>query len=150
MENMLMQTAAIRDKGMFFLPYLPTLRVPMCATRDIAAAAAALLVDRTWQGQADAPVLGPEDLTYPEVAEIISDVLGRTIRFQPVGIDAYREQVRSFGASDAMAKALAEMMDAKNHGLDNGEVRTRENSSPTDYRAWCEAVLKPAVLRQAA
>ncbi len=150
MENMLMQTAAIRDKGMFFLPYQSTLRVPMCATRDIAAAAVALLVDRTWQGKADAPVLGPEDLTYTEVAAIISEVLGRTIRFQPISVDAYREQMKSFGASVAMAEGLAAMMDAKNHGLDNGEVRTPQNSSPTDYRAWCEAVLKPAVLQQAA
>lgn len=147
MENMLMQTAAIRDKGMFFLPYLPRLRVPLCATRDIAAAAVKLLVDPTWRGQADAPVLGPQDHTYNEVAEIISDVLGRTIRFQPISLDAYRAQVKSFGASDAMAEGLAAMMDAKNHGLDNDEVRTPQNGSPTHYRAWCEAVLKPAVLR---
>ncbi|MEJ0011285.1 MAG: NAD(P)H-binding protein [Bauldia sp.] len=150
MENMLMQKAAIRDKGMFFLPYQPTLRVPMCATRDIAAAAVALLVDRTWRGKADAPMLGPEDLTYTEVAAIISEVLGRTIRFQPISIDAYREQMKSFGSSAAMAEGLAAMMDAKNHGLDNGEVRTPQNSSPTTYRAWCEAVLRPAILRPAA
>jgi uncharacterized protein YbjT (DUF2867 family) len=147
MDNMLLQAASIRENGAFFLPYRPDLRLPMCATADIAAAAAGLLADRSWRGQADVAVLGPEDLSYDEVAGIISEVLGRTILYRQISVDAYRARMKAFGASEAMATALADMLDAKNKGLDNAVTRNRGNSSPTSYRAWCEAVLKPAVLQ---
>jgi hypothetical protein len=45
-----------------------------------------------------------------------------------------------------MAQGMVDMMTAKDDGLDNGETRTAENSSPTSFRQWCEQVLKPAVL----
>jgi uncharacterized protein YbjT (DUF2867 family) len=150
MDNMLLQTRAIRDRGAFFLPYPPALQLPMCSSKDVAAAAVELLCDRTWSGQGEVAVLGPEDLSYSQVAEILSDALGRPIRYQPISIDAYRDQLKSHGASDAMANALADMLDAKSHGLDNAVVRTPENSSPTSYRTWCETTLKPAVMGLAA
>jgi hypothetical protein len=45
-----------------------------------------------------------------------------------------------------MAQAWPDMMLAKDKGLDNGEPRIPESSSPTTFRLWCEEVLKPAVL----
>jgi hypothetical protein len=45
-----------------------------------------------------------------------------------------------------MAQATLDMMMAKNSGLDDGEPRNAESSSPTTFRQWCEEVLKPAVL----
>jgi hypothetical protein len=38
------------------------------------------------------------------------------------------------------------MLIAKDKGLDNVELRTAENTTPTSFRQWCEEVLKPAVL----
>jgi hypothetical protein len=38
------------------------------------------------------------------------------------------------------------MMAAKERGLDNGEPRTLEATTPTTFRQWCGEVLKPAVL----
>jgi hypothetical protein len=37
------------------------------------------------------------------------------------------------------------MTTAKSRGLDNFLPRTPENSTPTTFRSWAEAVLKPAV-----
>jgi hypothetical protein len=44
-----------------------------------------------------------------------------------------------------MAQGNTDMAWAKNEGLDNGVKRTKENSTPTSFRRWCQEVLKPAV-----
>ncbi len=80
MENALQQAAAIRQ-GQMFGPLDPDKKVPHTATRDMGAAAARLLRDRSWTGQEDVPLLGPEDLSFNDVAAIISEVLGREVRY---------------------------------------------------------------------
>lgn len=146
MDNLLRQVEPIRNLGAFFLPIDGARKAPTCSTADIAAVAARLLTDRSWSGQASVPVLGPEDLSFDEMAAIMSEVLGRPIRFQQISTEAYKERMIAAGASEAMAEGVRAMMAAKNEGLDNGEARTAENSSPTSFRQWCAAVLKPAVL----
>ena len=44
-----------------------------------------------------------------------------------------------------MAAAMADMATAKEHGLDEGVVRSPGNSTPTTFRQWCTEVLRPAV-----
>jgi hypothetical protein len=44
-----------------------------------------------------------------------------------------------------MAQGNTDMAWAKNEGLDNCVKRTKENSTPTSFRQWCQEVLKPAV-----
>ncbi|MGV6876338.1 NAD(P)H-binding protein, partial [Pseudochelatococcus sp. B33] len=67
MDNILWQAASIRDQGLFFSPISGDLRLPSCATRDIAAVAARLLLDDTWSGQGETAVLGPEDLSFDDM-----------------------------------------------------------------------------------
>lgn len=147
MENMLMQLQPLKAQGMFFLPRRPDQKAPQVATRDIAASGARLLLDRTWTGQGGLGVLGPEDLSYDDMAAIMTDVLGKPIRFQPISGEAYKVQLMQHGASEAAADGLVEMMAAKDEGLDNGETRTPENTTPTSFRQWCGEVLKPAFLK---
>ena len=47
---------------MFFSPIAGDRKLPTVATRDIAAAAARLLLDPSWSGVGEVPSLGPEDL----------------------------------------------------------------------------------------
>ena len=130
---------------MFFSTISPDRRLPTCATRDIAAIAARLLLDHSWSGQDTVAVLGPEDLSHHEMAEIMSDVLGTAIRYQQVPIDAFRQQLVDRGMSDAMVAGMVEMMVAKDQGLDNAEPRTPQSTTPTSFRQWCVEVLKPAL-----
>jgi mannose/cellobiose epimerase-like protein (N-acyl-D-glucosamine 2-epimerase family) len=82
------------------------------------------------------------------MAEVISDVLGKEVRFQQTTFEAYKDRFVSFGMSEAMAQGMTDMAWAKNEGLDNAVTRTRENSTPTSFHEWCHEVLKPAVLGQ--
>lgn len=146
MDNMLRQIAPIKNQGMFYSTISGDRKLPTCATRDIATVAAQLLLDPTWTGQGTVAVLGPEDLSHNEMAQILSEVLGKPIRYQQVPLDTYRAQLLEHGASEAMAQGMAEMMAAKDAGLDNAEPRTPESTTPTTFRQWCEEVLKPALV----
>jgi uncharacterized protein YbjT (DUF2867 family) len=146
MDNIVRQAQAIKNQGKFFSPIDGDRKLPSVATRDIAAAAARLLLDESWSGVEEVPLLGPEDLSFNDMAEIISEVLDNDVRFVQTTFDAYKEQFVGFGMSDAMAQGMTDMAWAKNEGLDNAVKRTAENSTPTSFRQWCEEVLKPAVL----
>jgi uncharacterized protein YbjT (DUF2867 family) len=146
MDNIARQAEAIKTQGRFFSPIAGDRKLPSVATRDIAAAASRLLLDENWSGVDEVPLLGPEDLSFNDMAEIISDVLGQEVRFQRTTFEAYRNRFLGFGMSEAMAQAMTDMARAKNEGLDNAVQRTPENSTPTSFHQWCEEVLKPAVL----
>ena len=146
MENMLNNVQTIKQQGMFFSPSLPNLKTPQVATKDVGAMGARFLLDRTWTGQDGSALLGPEDLSFNDMAAIMSDVLGKQVRFQQVPGDAYRAQLIQYGANEVFAQGIVDMLIAKDNGLDNVEVRTPENTTPTSFHQWCEEILKPAVL----
>ncbi len=145
MDNIARQAVAIRDQNKFFSPISGDLKLPSVATRDIAAVATRLLLDDSWSAQSEVPVLGPEDLSFNDMAEIISDVLGIPVSYQQIGFDTYKARFVQFGMSDAMAQGMTDMAWAKDRGLDLAVSRTPENSTPTTFRQWCEDTLKVAI-----
>lgn len=143
MENMFMHAGSIRRHGDFRSPVAADLRLPVVATRDVAAAAARLLVDRTWTGRADVALLGPEDLSFDDIARIVADVLGTPVRYRQVSGEAFRQAMIGAGMSEGMARGMVDMLLAKNDGLDTMVPRTPETTTPTGFRAWCEEVFAP-------
>ncbi len=147
MDTLLRQVRAIKEQGMFFDTISPDRKLPVVATRDIAAVAARLLLDTTWTGQEEVPVLGPEDLSANDMAAVVSEVLGTPVRYRQIPGQALRDQLTGSGASEAMAQGMLDMMIAKDNGLDTGIARTPRNAAdtPTTFRQWCEEVLRPAI-----
>ena len=146
MDNMLWQVEPIKSQGMFFSPISGDRKVPTCATRDIAVAAAKLLLDDSWSGQDSVPILGPEDLSHNDMAQIMSEVLERPVRFQQIPGEAYKATLMQRGMTEAWAQGLIDMAAAVDQGIYNAEPRTPQSTTPTSFRQWCEKVLKPAVL----
>ena len=145
MDNILRQVGPIKNRGVFFSPIAGDRKLPAVATRDIAAVAAGLLLDHTWTGRDHVAVLGPEDLSFDDMATIMSEVLVTPVRFQQIPAEAYKENMMGVGMSDAMAQGMLDMALAKDNGLDSTEPRTPESTTPTSFRRWCEEVLGPAV-----
>jgi uncharacterized protein YbjT (DUF2867 family) len=129
----------------FFMANAAGRPLPAVATRDIAAAAAALLLDTSWSGQASVPVAGPDNLTPGEMAEVISDTLGRTIRYRQVPVADRQRAMLQRGASQAMAQDMADMIEAQNNGIYDAEPRDPDSATATSFRQWCQDTLKPAV-----
>jgi uncharacterized protein YbjT (DUF2867 family) len=138
MDNLLNQAEAIKSQGVFRLPVDGDRRMPSCATRDVAAVAARLLLDDSWSGTGSVPILGPEDLSFNDMAQIMSEVLGKPVRYQQIPVEALKNRLTGFGMSEAMVQGMADMITAKNEGLDNGEPRTPAGTTPTTFRQWCE------------
>lgn len=145
MDNLLRQLDSIRH-GTFSFTVAPDRTMPWVATKDIAAAAAHLLRDRSWTGTGNVPVLGPEDLSPNDMARTMSEVLGRTVRYQQQSLDELAATMTGQGAGRPFVQGMLDMIRAKEAGLDGGVERTPQTASPTSFRQWCEEVLRPALL----
>ena len=146
MDNTRLQAQPIKTQGMFFGPLDPDRKLPFCATRDIAPVATKWLLDSSWSGQEDVAVLGPENISMNGMAQILSEVLNKPVRYQQIPLEALKSQLAERGASEAMAQGMIDMMAAKNEGLDLSVPRTPEATTPTTFRQWCEEELKPLLL----
>lgn len=147
MSNIARQSRIIKTQGIFYHPTPPALKLPHVAPSDIADFSAKLLLDPDWSGFREIPMIGPEDLSFEEIADIVSDVLGKAVTFQQILMDDMKALVRQNGASEGLAQAMANMLTAKNEGMDKMRERTAQDraNTPTTFRQWCETILKPAV-----
>ncbi len=145
MENLLSQVEPIKHRGVFFYPLGADMKMPICAARDIAASAVRLLRDRSWTGRGGVGVHGPEDLSFNEMARVMTEVLGKPIRFQEVPGPGFKASLMQHGSSEAFAQSLVDMFAEVGQGIYEAEPRTPETTTPTTFRQWCEEVLRPAV-----
>ncbi|WP_199255377.1 NAD(P)H-binding protein [Mycolicibacterium mengxianglii] len=145
MENILRQLDSIRDDGIYTDTVTPDRMAPSAATGDIAAAAVRLLTDRSWSGTGSVAVLGPHDVSAEDMAAVMSEVLGRPVRYERESYEALAARLTGFGLGEAFVTGMVDMMRAKDQGLDDGVPRTPETASPTTFRQWCQEVLLPAV-----
>ncbi|MFJ1807428.1 MULTISPECIES: NAD(P)H-binding protein [unclassified Streptomyces] len=145
MENVLRQTASIRDEGVWTEALARDRVLRTCATRDIAAEAARLLLDATWTGYEDVPLVGPDDLTPEGVARVLAEVLDRPVRVRQITAAEQRAMLTRHGATEAWAQGVADMVDALNsQGFYGAAQPSTPATAPTSFRQWCGEVLKPA------
>ena len=144
MDNILRQVATIRN-GVVSGTVPADLSMPWIATKDIAALAAAHLLDHTWTGQDPVEVLGGEDLSYQDIAAILTDVLGTPVRYEHGDRAAVEQFLTGRGFSEAMARSMMDMDLAGERGITKAVPRTAGNTTPTTFREFAEEAVKPAV-----
>jgi uncharacterized protein YbjT (DUF2867 family) len=144
MDNILRQVAAIGN-GVVTGTLPAGFRMPWIATEDIAALAAEYLLDHPWTGQDTVESLGGEDLSYQDIVDVLTDVLGTPIRYELGDRGAIKQFLTSRGVSEAMAHSMMDMDLAGERGINNTTSRTAENTTPTTFRAFAEETVKPAV-----
>lgn len=143
MENLLRQAGPIRDNGVFYEPTPGDLKLPHVAKADVAAVASRLLLNPDWEGVAEIPLSGPEEISFKEMASIMSEVLGQPVRFQDIPMAQFQEIVRANGASEGMAHDYVEMLTAKNEGMDTMTTPATRGDTPTTFRKWCKEAFRP-------
>jgi uncharacterized protein YbjT (DUF2867 family) len=129
----------IRREGVVADSVAPGAKVPMVATADIAAVAATALRERDWTGHVVRELLGPRDLTYPEVAAAIGEAIDRPgLPYVQVPDDELAAILTAgAGFSPDFAAQLVEF----NHALSDGRVRpvdgrTAENTMATEFESF--------------
>jgi uncharacterized protein YbjT (DUF2867 family) len=146
-ENLLWQIEPIRSWGRMSLPISGTRRFPMIASRDIGRVAAQLLVSEQWRGHNVRELQGPADLTFDEVAETLSRVLGRKIVYTQSDPHQTRDAIHATGASENFATLMLETYDA----IETGRVmttqdRSAETTTPTTLAEFAREVMLPQLV----
>ncbi len=145
MENLLMSLQGIAS-GTIYMPLPADIAAPMVATKDIAIMAASYLLCDTWRGHHIVGVHGPKDLTQNQVVAELSRVLGTTVRYQQVPVEAAKQAMLGFGMPDFAVNIVGEMYQAILDGRMNpAEPRTPHTTTKTTMREFIAHVIKPAL-----
>jgi uncharacterized protein YbjT (DUF2867 family) len=125
-ENLLWQLDSLRKWGRISLPLSASTRYPMLATRDIGRVASTRLTSTGWTGQIVQELHGPVDLSFREVAQILTEVLGRKI----VYIKCDREEMRDIMLKNAMSENAADLLLELYEAVEVGRLRLTQPRSP--------------------
>ena len=145
-ENAYGWLPVIAEQGVMADSVAPDAPLPMVATRDVGAAAAAALRSRDWTGFAVRELLGPRDLTYAEVARVIGEAIGRPdLPYVQIPEDDLRAALEAAGWSPDATRLQVEL----NRVFSDGSVaaratRTPASTTPTRFEDYATADLAPA------
>jgi uncharacterized protein YbjT (DUF2867 family) len=146
MENFLNNVDMIAGTGTIFGPHSATKKIPMVATRDIGEKAAECLRDESWNGFRIMGVHGPEDLDHQIAAQIISEGIGRPVKYVEVTVDEAKQGMLHTGMPEIMVELLCEMYTGFREGrMERAEQRSAETTTKTSLLEFARQVLRPAV-----
>ncbi|GAA0595130.1 NAD(P)H-binding protein [Streptomyces crystallinus] len=129
-------------KGVLTTAFDPDHPMPWADPRDIGDVAAARLLSDAWRGRVVQAVHGPQDLTFRQVARILTEALGRPIRLNPVSDDATRETLRAAGLPASAVEGMVGMT-AGSRDLVPEQPRDLLTTTPTPLSGWAHAHLRP-------
>lgn len=107
-QNMLSLANTIKAQGVFYWPFKNASQSTV-DVRDISAVAVKAFVSSGHEGKTYV-ITGPEALTFQEVAEKLSAVLGRKIQYVDVPISAAADEMRKSGMPDWNVHAVSELL----------------------------------------
>ncbi|MCC5805933.1 MAG: NAD(P)H-binding protein [Opitutales bacterium] len=137
-ENLLWQWEPITKEGFFTDPVSGDVPGPQVASADIARVAADWLRSANWDGRESIALVGPEDLTYDEMASMLSASLGKPVRFQASPPQAYVTALQSVGHSERAAQGLVDMFAyLTNHYRSPADAD--RSLTPTSFSDWLES-----------
>jgi uncharacterized protein YbjT (DUF2867 family) len=143
MENLFTSVEALQG-GQLFGVLQKDKKYPLVATRDLGDIAAGWLLDAGWSGHQVRGVHGPEDLSAQDQVDLMSRVLGRSVRYQQIPPEALREAFLKRGASPSVAAGYFEMFKAFAHeDYRPAEQRTAETTTSTTFESFVREVLAP-------
>ena len=116
----------------------------MVCTADIAGKAVQYLTDRSWRDQGHVALHGPANVSFDEMAAVLSEVLEKPIRYVQVPDEAVVDNMKRAGLSEGFALTYARLLTKEGIEAYAIEPRTPETTTPTTLREWAAAALVPA------
>ncbi len=108
MQNILAGWEAITQRGVYAVPYPVETRLSLVDLKDVAEAAALVLTEPGHVG-GTYQLAGTPALSQEDVAEVLSQSLGRVVRAEAVPIEQWQTQARSSDMSDYAIETLRAM-----------------------------------------
>lgn len=113
MQNELGQAGTVAADGVFYAPDVG--EISMIDVADVAAVAAEVLTGDGHEGQAYL-LTGPQALSYADLADEYSRILGREVRWQEVSLEEARDSMREAGMPEELAVGFPEVMGGYREG----------------------------------
>ncbi len=138
-QNILGSIATIQAENRFYLPMKDGSQ-SMIDIRDIAEVAVAVLTQDGHENQTYR-LSGPEALNFHQVAQVLSEVLGREIQYVDVPPEAARQSMLEMGMPEWTAGALAEILSVFAEGGYDEVTSTVEDvtgHAPRSFRQFVE------------
>lgn len=116
LENWASVLPAVEGQGVLYSFLTPGKKVAMIATKDIGTIAAESLLERA-RGRRVKELAGPVDYAPEEIAQVLTDTLGREIRLQTLPAEAVQPALTQVGISADVARLMEEMIVGINTGI---------------------------------
>ncbi len=110
MQNVFAYWGAIVEEGVYRVPYAVTARLGMVDMEDVAAAAAAVLLDGGHE-YAIYELAGREILDQVQVAAVLTQEIGRPVRAEAIDRDQWAESARRTGQNAEAVETLRQMFE---------------------------------------
>lgn len=130
-----------RDQGFFPALMTPDMPLYLVSTNDIGVVAAKTLVDDAWHGQRVIQLEGPQRLTYNQLGETVSKVLGKPVNVVGVPAEQHVATFKSIGASENGAVMMAELVKGWNAGEINFHANIETVKGTTTYEQFVKSLL---------
>lgn len=144
MQNIRVEWPKILKEGIYARPYSPHKKMSVVDTRNVGEVAAKILTDPALQG-ATYELCGPEALTHTEMAQILSEELGRKVKAAHRDLDDWRAFAVANNWTDFAMEtyvAMCKHYDAIGYGRGTDVVlKALLGRKPTSYRAFVKDLI---------
>lgn len=139
MQNLTRAASLVRKQGKLSAP-MGDLHIPLVDTRDVGMAAAVVLLDPSAHAAKTYQLTGPKMYSYGDVAQMLSNILGRPVTYTPIAPDDFESSLKAAGISDWRAFDLAHITSAygpKDYEL-SADFEKLVGHSPTSLATFME------------
>jgi uncharacterized protein YbjT (DUF2867 family) len=117
MQNTLATARAVASEGRIYQPFKDG-KLGMIDARDMGKVAAKVLTEEGHEGKTYT-LTGPAAISFYDIAEMLSEVLGKKVDYVPITLEKAREAMLGMGLSEWKAEVLIEYARAHSQGYSN-------------------------------
>src|SRR5215207_6839136 len=137
MQNTLATARTVASEGRIYQPFKDG-KLGMIDVRDIGEVAAKVLTEEGHEGEVYT-LTGPAAISFYEVAEALSEVLGKEVRYVNISLEDAKRAMLNMGLSEWRADVLVEYAKAHSEGYSNfttDDVEQLTGHTAASYREF--------------
>jgi uncharacterized protein YbjT (DUF2867 family) len=137
MQNTLATARTVSADGRIYQPFKDG-KLGMIDVRDIGEVAAKALTEEGHEGKTYT-LTGPKAISFHDIAEMLSEVLGKKVNYVPISLEKAKEAMLGMGLSEWKAEVLIEYARAHGQGYTNfttDDVEQLTGHTATSYREF--------------
>ncbi len=148
MQNLLADVPSLQAQDTLYAA-AGNAKLSMIDTRDIADVARSALLSPAWDGNTY-DLTGPASVSFHEIAEELSEQLGREIRYMPVSPEALAQSIRDMGLDEWFAQGYHDYLEAYSRGwgdFTTDAVQAISGKQARTFRQFAREMLVPELFK---